>query len=103
MRYYGWYSTRMRGDHQRAALSQEETENNAAENTEENVISNFRMKIIPHLVYRESIKKDWEVDPLLCLYCGGLMKIVGFIYERKVIILKKFDSSWSAQGSGDKA
>jgi hypothetical protein len=36
-------------------------------------------------MWRECIKKVWEVDPLLCRHCGSLMKIVSFIYERKVI------------------
>jgi hypothetical protein len=57
-------------------------------------ISNFRTKKIPPLVWRECtprafasrhIKKVWEVDPLLCSHCGGLMKIVSFIYEHRVI------------------
>jgi len=30
-------------------------------------------------------KKVWEVDPLLCSHCGGLMKMVSFIYEHRVI------------------
>lgn len=36
-------------------------------------------------MWRECIKKIWEVDPLLCPHCGNSMKIVSFIYERKVI------------------
>jgi hypothetical protein len=40
---------------------------------------------VPPLVWRECIKKIWEVDPLLCTHCGGLMKIVSFIYKRKVV------------------
>jgi hypothetical protein len=49
VRYYGWYSNRMRGDRQRAEQLQ------------------------------------GELDPLLCSHCGGLMKIVSFIYEHRVI------------------
>jgi hypothetical protein len=86
VRYYGWYSNRMRGDRQRAALLQDETEKTEFENTEAIAISNFRTKKIPPLVWRECIKKVWEVDPLLCSHCGSLMKIISFIYERKVII-----------------
>jgi len=36
-------------------------------------------------MWRECIKKIWEVDPLTCKHCGGEMKIISFIYERAVI------------------
>jgi len=94
VRYYGWYSNRTRGDRQRAALLQDESEKTEAENDKVIVISNFRTKKIPPLVSRECtpraflsghIKKVWEVDPLLCSHCGSLMKIVSFIYEHRVI------------------
>ena len=49
------------------------------------VISNCRPKKIPPLAWRECIKKVWEIDPLLCSHSGGLMKIVSFIYEHRVI------------------
>ena len=57
VRYYGWYSNRMRGDRQRAELLQ------GAEKTEEQtseviVISDFRTKKIPPLVWCECIKKS---------------------------------------------
>lgn len=76
VRYYGWYSNRMRGDRQRATLLQHETEKTVPENDEVIIISNFRTKKIPPLIWRECIKKVWEVDPLLCSHCGGLLKIV---------------------------
>lgn len=86
VRYYGWYSNRMRGDRKIVALLQGEPEKTTAENSEVIVISNFRTKKIPPLVWRECIKKVWEVDPLLCSHCGDLMKLNSFIYEKKVII-----------------
>jgi hypothetical protein len=85
VRYYGWYSNRMRGDRQRVELLQGESVKTEEQNSEVIVISNFRTKKIPPLVWRECIKKVWEVDPLLCSHCGGLMKIVSFIYEHRVI------------------
>lgn len=85
VRYYGWYSNRMRGDRQRTALLQDPTEKTEAENDDVIVISNFRTKKIPPLVWRECIKKVREVDLLLCCHCGGLMKIVSFIYEHRLI------------------
>jgi hypothetical protein len=75
----------MRGDRQRAELLQGESVKTEEQNSEVIVISNFRTKKIPPLVWRECIKKVWEVDPLLCSHCGGLMKIVSFIYEHRVI------------------
>lgn len=44
-------------------------------------------------MWRECIKKIWEVDPLICKHCGSEIKIISFIYERKVIkkILKHLD------------
>ncbi len=39
-------------------------------------------------MWRECIKKIWEVDPLVCPKCTGEMKIISFIYKRTVI--KKF-------------
>ena len=40
---------------------------------------------IPSKTWRECIKKIWEVDPLICPRCGGMMKIISFITEYQVI------------------
>ena len=37
------------------------------------------------LAVEESHKKIWEIDPLLCPHCGGLMKIISFITEFETI------------------
>ena len=44
-------------------------------------------------MWRECIKKVWEVDPLTCPQCTGEMRINSFIYEKMVIkkILKHVD------------
>ena len=31
------------------------------------------------------IKKDYEIDPLLCPHCGAEMKVIAFIEDHKVI------------------
>jgi hypothetical protein len=85
VRYCGWYSNRIRDDRQKAGLLQGESEKTETENSEVIVISNFRTKKIPPLVWRECLKKVRGVNPLLCSNCGGLMKIVSFIYEHRVI------------------
>jgi hypothetical protein len=86
VRYLGWYSNRMRGDRLKAESDLEEkTLENSEAGDEIIAVSGFKPKKIPLLMWRECIKKIWEVDPLLCPHCGSLMKIVSFIYERKVI------------------
>ena len=35
--------------------------------------------------WAQLIKKVYEVDPLICPKCGGEMKIVAFIQERRII------------------
>ncbi|MEE4241430.1 MAG: transposase [Desulfopila sp.] len=65
VRIYGWYSNRMRGDRKK----QEDREKEAAEGesgtTEDSQIidvRNYKPKRIPQLMWRECIKKVWEVD-----------------------------------------
>jgi hypothetical protein len=86
VRYYGWYSNRMRGDRKK----QEEREKGRADseaNCDNGIIDirNYKPKRIPQLMWRECIKKIWEVDPLTCPRCTGEMRIISFIYKRKVI------------------
>jgi hypothetical protein len=74
----------MRGDRNKAEAA-EVREEQESEKNEIIIVSGFKPKKIPKLMWRECIKKVWEVDTLLCRHCGSLMKIVSFIYERKVI------------------
>jgi hypothetical protein len=73
----------MRGDRKKRETIDPETD----QPVEDRVIDirSFKPKRIPQLMWRECIKKVWEVDLLLCGNCGGKMKIVSFIYERAVI------------------
>ncbi len=83
VRYYGWYSNRMRGDRKKqeqAAQRHEQTVNDEVID-----IRSRKPRRIPPLMWRECIKKIWEVDPLICKKCGGEMNIISFIYERTVI------------------
>jgi len=36
-------------------------------------------------MWRECMKKVWEVDPLTCPKCTAEMKIISFIYKKMVI------------------
>ena len=83
VRYYGWYSNRLRGDRRKnksAAGSKVSTD--AAEILK---ITEPQQKKMPSKTWRECIKKVWEVDPLECPKCGGEMKIISFIDESLLI------------------
>jgi hypothetical protein len=75
----------MRDDRKRAKLLQRESEKKEAESSEIIVISNFCTKKIQLLLWRECIKKAWEVDSFICSNCGSLIKLLSFIYEHKMI------------------
>lgn len=77
VRYYGWYSNRMRGDRKKLEAKEPEIDQLAEERVID--IRSFKPKRIPPLMWRECIKKVWEVDPLLCGNCGGEMKVISFI------------------------
>lgn len=84
VRYFGWYSNRMRGERTKQVLAEEESEHS---NNEIEIIdvSDYKPRKIPPPTWRECIKKVWEVDPLKCPHCKGEMKIISFINERSVI------------------
>jgi len=42
-------------------------------------------QFVPSKGWAEMIRKVYEIDPLLCLKCGGQMRIISFIEEHKVI------------------
>ncbi len=83
VRYYGWYSNRMRGD--RKKQQEMEGEKVTIEDSRIIDIRNYKPKRIPQLMWRECIRKVWEVDPLTCPKCAGEMKIISFIYKKTVI------------------
>jgi len=88
VRYYGWYSNRMRGDRTKQEEREKEKregEGATAENSKIIDIRNHKPKRIPKLMWRECIKKVWEVDPLTCPKCTSEMRIISFIYKKTVI------------------
>jgi hypothetical protein len=84
VRYYGWYSNKMRG--QRKKSDEEEKD---AEEVDEGVevidVSEHQTRRIPSKKWRDLIKKVWEADPLICPTCQREMRIVSLIDERDVI------------------
>lgn len=96
VRYYGWYSNRMRGD--RKKLEQEVGKGAAdgAGGIEIIDIAEFRPTRIPSPMWRECIKKVWEVDPLSCPRWHAEMKIISFIVQPEVI--KKKSGAFGVMG-----
>jgi hypothetical protein len=74
VRYYGWYSNKMRGQRARAELGEDCPE--AEEDGSTIDIAEHRPRRIPSRKWRDLIKKVWEADPLLCPRCGTEMHIV---------------------------
>lgn len=88
VRYYGWYSNRMRGERLKVnkALEDDELSQQELEDEVEVLdVSKYKPRRIPSPTWRECIKKIWEVDPLECPKCHGEMKIISFITEKPVI------------------
>jgi ssDNA-binding Zn-finger/Zn-ribbon topoisomerase 1 len=82
VRYYGWYSNRMRGDRKK---QEGRDEGEISKDFRVIDIRKYKPKRIPQLMWRECIKKVWEVDPLTCPKCTGEMRIISFIYKKTVI------------------
>ncbi len=88
VRYYGWYSSRSRGERIKAGLFRPGDEPAASAETPEVTVldvSGYKPPHIPSKTCRELIKKIWEVDPLSWPRCGHEMKIISLINEPDVI------------------
>ena len=88
VRYHGWYSNRMRGERRKLEKESEEMEGKKEKNISELTmidVAAYKPRRIPPPLWRDCIKKIWEVDPLACPHCQAEMKIISFIVERKVI------------------
>ena len=83
VRYYGWYSNKMRG--QRAKRAAEDAQPAAGNAIQIIDVSGHKPRRIPSAKWRELIKKVWEADPLLCPKCSREMRIVSLIDDRAVI------------------
>jgi Zn finger protein HypA/HybF involved in hydrogenase expression len=82
VRYYGWYSNKMRGQRNKQAHEAERGEDRAVEIID---VSTWEPRRVPSKRWRELIKKVWEADPLVCPKCSSEMRIVSLINERDVI------------------
>jgi len=82
LRYYGWYSNKMRGQRDKRAAQEAAAAGQVVEIID---VSEHKPRRIPSAKWRELIKKVWEADPLLCPTCRKEMRIVALIDDRDVI------------------
>ncbi len=76
VRYYGWYSNKMRGQRDKQATDEARI---AAQAVEIIDVSDPKPRRIPSAQWRDLIQKVWEPDPLLCPRCQKDMRIVALI------------------------
>ena len=74
VRYYGLYANIHRGKVRKASVSPLILR-----------MAEEELKPVPSKGWAEMIRKVYEVDPMLCPKCGGLMKVVAFLTEYAVV------------------
>ena len=74
VRYYGWYSNKARGMRRKAAEA-EAKRTGAASRSEREPAEPSRCS----QTWAMLIKRVYEIDPLKCARCGGVMKVIAFI------------------------
>jgi hypothetical protein len=77
--YYGWYSHRTRGERRKRATPPQASNPRIEPRVEEEAASLAKRR------WAQLIRKVYEVDPLLCQDCGGLMKVISFITDENAI------------------
>ncbi len=77
MRYCGWYSNAARGRRRRL---QGESGATPRRHTESGDEAKSR-----RLSWSQLIRKVYEIDPLLCTFCGAAMRIVAFLVDRSSV------------------
>ena len=83
VRYYGWYSNKMRGQRNKRTAANAQAGPGAAAVLID--VSDYLPRRIPSAKWRELIKKVYEADPLLCPKCSREMRIVSLIDDQEVI------------------
>jgi hypothetical protein len=89
VRYWGYYSNASRGKRRRAASRRlagtaepgDETASAAGIPTALPTAADEPARHRARLTWAALIKKIYEIDPLLCPFCGSQMKIIAFITE----------------------
>ena len=81
LRYWGYYSNVSRGKRRAAARRLAGTGDPDGDSLPDD--EPFRRR--DRLTWAVLIKKIYEIDPLLCPYCGAEMKIIAFITEHATV------------------
>ena len=74
VRYWGYYANAARGKRRKAARLEDTTQTPGEQDDDE-----FTRRA--RLTWAKLIRRVYEVDPLLCPFCGGEMKILAFIVD----------------------
>ena len=74
VRYWGFYASAARGKRRKAALAGDTTRSRRLQDDDE-----FARR--SRLSWAKLIRRVYEVDPLLCPFCGAEMKILAFILD----------------------
>jgi hypothetical protein len=77
VRYYGWYSNKMRGQRQRRLSPQLVVRRPG--------LSPPPPHKLPSKRWRDLIRQVWHVDPLRCPVCRGPMRVIAVIDDCRVI------------------
>ncbi len=79
-RYFGWYSNKSRGTRKKAeAAAEPSSQDNACDLPPARCSQTWAMLI----------KRVYEIDPMVCSWCGGEMKIVSFIDPPQNSVIEK--------------
>lgn len=74
LRYWGWYSNAARGRRERHSGEASATPRASTDPAD----GESRQR---RLTWSQLIRKVYEIDPLLCPYCGATMRIVAFLID----------------------
>jgi hypothetical protein len=87
IRYYGHYSNKSRGMRKNMGIYRpgDEPKFESINDIEVIDVSEYNPPRIPSKTWRECIKRIFEIDPLRCPRCGGQLKIISFITDKKII------------------
>jgi hypothetical protein len=79
IRYYGWYSNKMRGQRHRAENAGEPAEPLRPPSTPPPPAK------LPSKKWRDVIQKVWHTDPLICPHCQHKMRVIAVIDQPEVV------------------
>ena len=78
LRYWGWYSNAARGRRLRQQQGEPSSAPRAVTDLQDPHDAEGRQR---RLTWSQLIRKVYEIDPLLCPYCGATMRIVAFLID----------------------